>query len=113
MVRANGDHTLGHYEAGHLHGVVREEEEGGLVTREITYISGQRHGAWREWRAGELACVAWDTGARWTRTRSVLGSDNKILHLHTLMASSLEPSLIFMLFKISQRRVIPCRECCP
>ena len=75
MVRANGDHTLGHYEAGHLHGVVREEEEGGLVTRELSYIRGQRHRAWREWRAGELTCVGVDTGATWTRTRS----DNKIL----------------------------------
>ena len=82
MVRANGDHTLGHYEAGHLHGVVREEEEG-LVTRELTYIRGRRHGAWREWRAGELTCVAWDTGARWTRTRSDVCSENKILtHTH-------------------------------
>ena len=86
MVRANGDHTLGHYEAGHLHGVVREEEEGGLVTRELSYIRGQRHGAWREWRAGELTCVGRDMGARWTRTRS----DNKILtHLSWLLLWSL------------------------
>ena len=72
VVLANGDHTLGHYEGGHLHGVVREEEEGGLVTRELTYIRGRRHGAWREWRAGDLTCVA-RAGAMWTRTRSHYG----------------------------------------
>ena len=84
-MRANGDHTLGHYEAGHLHGVVREEEEGGLVTRELSYIRGQRHGAWREWRAGELTCVGVDTGARWTRTRSDKKNNDTLVKLSSLV----------------------------
>ena len=82
-MRANGDHTLGHYEGGHLHGVVREEEEGGLVTREVTYIRGRRQGAWREWRAGDLSCVA-NEGVRWTRTRSHAEIDQCLLFAHII-----------------------------